>query len=130
VSTEIEIRPGCDGSRSGVSGAPNGRSQRGRSRVNGGPTHGSMSECTAPPAAEKADPRQCWVPAQKLSAARKRVIGRTVPAVRNGNICKGPGRDSVARGASRGKTFVKSRRSCHMGRWYRDTVISKDEKDN
>jgi hypothetical protein len=34
---------------------------------------------------------------QKLSAARKQVIRRAVPAVRKVNIRKGPGRNSVGR---------------------------------
>jgi hypothetical protein len=58
---------------------------------------------------------------QKLSAARKQVIRRTVPAVRKGHTRKSPGKDSNARGASRGRTHVKSRRSCHNGRRHRDT---------
>jgi hypothetical protein len=57
----------------------------------------------------------------KLSAARKRVIRLSVPAVRKGKIRKCPGKDNVARGASRGKTIVKSRRPCHNGRWHRET---------
>jgi hypothetical protein len=41
---------------------------------------------------------------QKLSAARKR---RAVPAVRKGNICKGPGRNSVGRVHPTLRTFGK-----------------------
>jgi hypothetical protein len=57
---------------------------------------------------------------QKVSAARKRVIRHAVPAIRKGKIRKCPGKDSVARGVSRGKTLVKSRRLCHKGRRHRD----------
>jgi hypothetical protein len=41
---------------------------------------------------------------QKSSAARKRAIRHAVPAVRKGNIQKGPGKDSAASGASGGDT--------------------------
>jgi hypothetical protein len=42
---------------------------------------------------------------QKVSAARKPVIRRAIPAVRKGNIRKCPGKDNVVRGASRRKTL-------------------------
>jgi hypothetical protein len=60
---------------------------------------------------------------QKLSAARKRVIRRAFPAVRKGNIRKGPGRNNVARGASKGKMLGKRQRNncdCENGRFGRD----------
>jgi hypothetical protein len=60
---------------------------------------------------------------QKLSAARKRVIRRAVPAVRKGKIRKCPGKDNVAKGASRRKTLEKRQRNnceCKNGRWDRD----------
>jgi hypothetical protein len=47
---------------------------------------------------------------QKLSAARKRVIRRAVPAVRKGNIRKGPGRNSVGRVHPKSRTFGKKQR--------------------
>jgi hypothetical protein len=58
---------------------------------------------------------------QKLSAAQKQVVRRAVPAVRKGHMRKSPGKDSNARGASRGRTHVKSQWSCHKGRRHRDT---------
>jgi hypothetical protein len=60
---------------------------------------------------------------QKVSAASKRVIRRAIPAVRKGNICKCPGKDNVARGASRRKTLEERQRNnyeCKNGRWDRD----------
>jgi hypothetical protein len=50
---------------------------------------------------------------QKLSAARKRVIRRAIPAGRKGNIRKGPGKDSTARRAPKGRRLVKVRRRGH-----------------
>jgi hypothetical protein len=44
---------------------------------------------------------------QKVSAVRKRVIRRAVPAVRKGQMRKSPGKDNVARGATRRKTLEK-----------------------
>jgi hypothetical protein len=60
---------------------------------------------------------------QKLSACRKRVISRAIPAVRKGNIRKCPGKDNVARRASRRKTHEDRQRNnyeCKNGRWDRD----------
>jgi hypothetical protein len=60
---------------------------------------------------------------QKVSAARKRVIRRAIPAVRKGNIRKGPGKNNAAKGASRGKMLVKRQqnsRECEDGRLGRD----------
>jgi hypothetical protein len=60
---------------------------------------------------------------QKLSAARKRVIRRAIPAVRKGNIHKGPGKSNVARGAPRGKMLDKKQRNnseCEDGKMGRD----------
>jgi hypothetical protein len=48
---------------------------------------------------------------QKLSASRKRVIRRAVPAVRKGKIRKCPSNDNVPRGASRKKTLEKRQRN-------------------
>jgi hypothetical protein len=59
---------------------------------------------------------------QKLSAARKRVIRRAIPAVRKGNIRKSPGKDSTARRAPKGRRLVKIRRrgqDCNIGIWNR-----------
>jgi hypothetical protein len=47
---------------------------------------------------------------QKVSAARKRVIRRAVPAVRKGNIRKYPGRNSAGRVHSKSRTFGKKQR--------------------
>jgi hypothetical protein len=47
---------------------------------------------------------------QKHSAARKRVMRRAVPAVRKGNIRKGPGRNSVERVHPKSRTFGKKQR--------------------
>jgi hypothetical protein len=55
---------------------------------------------------------------QKVSAARKRVIRRTIPAVRKGNIRKGPSKDGSARGAPKGRTLQKTHRispECNIG---------------
>jgi hypothetical protein len=49
---------------------------------------------------------------QQLSAARNRVIRRAVPAVRKGNIRKGPGRNSVGRVHPISRTFGKKQRLC------------------
>jgi hypothetical protein len=60
---------------------------------------------------------------QKVSAARKRVIRRPVPAVRKGNIRKSPGKNNAAKGASRGKMLVKRQQNsceCENGRLGRD----------
>jgi hypothetical protein len=60
---------------------------------------------------------------QKVSAARKRVIRRAIPAVRKGNIRKCPCKDNVARGASKRKTLEERQRNnyeCKNGRWERD----------
>jgi hypothetical protein len=60
---------------------------------------------------------------QKVSAARKRVIRRAVPAARKGNIPKSPGKENVAREASRRKTLEKRQRNnceCGNGRLDRD----------
>jgi hypothetical protein len=60
---------------------------------------------------------------QKSSAARKRVICRAVPAVRKGHMRKGPGKNNVARGASRRKMLDKRQRNnseCEDGRLGRD----------
>jgi hypothetical protein len=59
---------------------------------------------------------------QKLSAARKRVIRRAIPGVSKGNIRKGPGNDSIARRAPKGRRLVKIRRrglECNNGIWNR-----------
>jgi hypothetical protein len=59
---------------------------------------------------------------QKLSAARKRVVRRAIPAERKGNIRKGPGKDSTARRAPKGRRIVKIRRrgqDCNIGIWNR-----------
>jgi hypothetical protein len=45
---------------------------------------------------------------QKVSAARKRVIRRAIPAVRKGNIRKGPCKSSTARGAPKGRRLQKT----------------------
>jgi hypothetical protein len=47
---------------------------------------------------------------QKMSAARKRVLRRAVPAVRKGNIRKGPSRDNVGRVHPKLRTFGKKQR--------------------
>jgi hypothetical protein len=63
---------------------------------------------------------------QKVSAARKRVIRRAIPAVRKGNIRKGPGKDSTARRAPNGRRLVKIRRrgqECNIG------IRNRDPKD-
>jgi hypothetical protein len=55
---------------------------------------------------------------QKLSVAHKRVIRRAITAVRKGNIRKGPGKDSTARRAPKGRRLVKIRRraqECNIG---------------
>jgi hypothetical protein len=55
---------------------------------------------------------------QKVSAARKRVIRRAIPAVRKGNIRKGPGKDGSARGAPKGRRLQKTHRiipECNNG---------------
>jgi hypothetical protein len=55
---------------------------------------------------------------QKVSAARKRVIRRAIPAVRKGNIRKGPGKDGSARGAPKGRRLEKTHRispECNIG---------------
>jgi hypothetical protein len=60
---------------------------------------------------------------QKSSVARKRVIRRAVSAVRKGHMRKGPGKNNVARGASRGKMLDKKQRNnseCEDGRLGRD----------
>jgi hypothetical protein len=60
---------------------------------------------------------------QKLSAARKRVVRRAIPAVRKGNIRKCPGKNNVAKVASRGKKLVKRQQNsceCEDGRLVRD----------
>jgi hypothetical protein len=60
---------------------------------------------------------------QKVSAARKRVIRRAIPAVRKGNIRKGPGKNNAAKGESRGKMLVKRQQNsceCEDGRLGRD----------
>jgi hypothetical protein len=60
---------------------------------------------------------------QKVSAARKRVIRRAIPAVRKGNIRKGPDKNNAAKGASRGKMLVKRQQNsceCEDGRLGRD----------
>jgi hypothetical protein len=49
---------------------------------------------------------------QKISAARKRVKRRPVPAVRKGHIRKGPGRNSVERVHPKSRTFGKKQRLC------------------
>jgi hypothetical protein len=48
---------------------------------------------------------------QKLSAARKRLILRVVPAIRKGNIQESPDRDRVGRGNPKVRTFVKKQRT-------------------
>jgi hypothetical protein len=48
---------------------------------------------------------------QKVSAAHKRVIRRAVPAVRKGNIRKGPGRNSVGRVQPKLRKFRKKQRN-------------------
>jgi hypothetical protein len=56
---------------------------------------------------------------QEISAARKRVVRRAIPAVRKGHIRKSPGKNNVARGASRGKMLDKKQRNnseCEDGR--------------
>jgi hypothetical protein len=60
---------------------------------------------------------------QKSSAARKRVIRRAVPAARKRNMRKGPGKNNVARGASKGKMLGKRQRNnceCENGRFDRN----------
>jgi hypothetical protein len=57
---------------------------------------------------------------QKVSAARKRVMRRAVPAVRKGNTRKGPGKNSTARGAPKGRRLQKTQRigqECKTGIW-------------
>jgi hypothetical protein len=48
---------------------------------------------------------------QNVSVALKRVIRRAVPAVRKGNIRKGPGRNSVGRVHPKLRTFDKTQRN-------------------
>jgi hypothetical protein len=60
---------------------------------------------------------------QKSSTARKRVIRCAVPAVRKRHKCKGPGKNNVARGASRRNMLDKRQRNnseCEDGRLGRD----------
>jgi hypothetical protein len=60
---------------------------------------------------------------QKLSAARKPVVRRAIPAVRKGNILKGPGRNSVERVHPKSKMLDKKQRNnseCEDGRVGRD----------
>jgi hypothetical protein len=60
---------------------------------------------------------------QKVSAARKRVIRRAIPAVRKVNILKSPGKNNAAKGASKGKMLVKRQQNsceCENGRLDRD----------
>jgi hypothetical protein len=60
---------------------------------------------------------------QKVSAARKQVIRRAIPAVRKGNILKGTSKNNAAKGASRGKMLVKRQQKsceCEDGRLDRD----------
>jgi hypothetical protein len=55
---------------------------------------------------------------QKSSAARKRVIHRAVPAVRKGQMRKGPGKDRTTRGALKRRRLEKIRRrgqECSVG---------------
>jgi hypothetical protein len=55
---------------------------------------------------------------QKVSAARKRVTHRAIPAVRKGNIRKGPGKDGSSRGAPKGRRLQKTHRinlGCNIG---------------
>jgi hypothetical protein len=116
VSTELEIRPGCDGGRTGVSGTPNGRSQRRKLRVIGCQIWGTMFGCVASPRGEEAAPRQCGS-RQKLSAARKRQIRCVVPTMCKGRVRKGPGNVKAAKKVPNSKTLVKSRRMYHSGTW-------------
>jgi hypothetical protein len=63
---------------------------------------------------------------QKVSAARKRCIRRAIPAVRKGNICKGPGKDDSARGAPKGRRLQKTHwinLECNIG------IRNRDPKD-
>jgi hypothetical protein len=62
-------------------------------------------------------------PWQKVSAARRRVIRRAVPAVRKGQMRKSAGKNSVARGASRREVLDKRQRNnceCKNGRLDRE----------
>jgi hypothetical protein len=95
--------------RSGVSGAPNGRSRRGRCRVIGGPVWRTTLGCATSSRGKEADPRQCWV-RQQLSAARKQVIRRAVPAVPKGHMRKSLGKGRTARGAPKGRRLQKTQR--------------------
>jgi hypothetical protein len=55
---------------------------------------------------------------QKVSAARKRVIRRAIPAVRKGNIRKIPGKDGSAREAPKGRRLQRTHRispECNNG---------------
>jgi hypothetical protein len=55
---------------------------------------------------------------QKLSADRKRVIRRAVPAVLLGQMRKGPGKDTTAREAPKGRRLENIRRrgqECSVG---------------
>jgi hypothetical protein len=55
---------------------------------------------------------------QKVSAAHKRVIRRAIPAVRKGNIRKGPGKDGSVRRAPKGRRLQKTHRispECNIG---------------
>jgi hypothetical protein len=55
---------------------------------------------------------------QKLSAARKRLIHRAVPAWRKGDIRNGPGRDKIGRENPKVRTFGKKQRTssdCNSG---------------
>jgi hypothetical protein len=56
---------------------------------------------------EKKRTQYCVGSRQKVSAARKRVIRRAVPAVRKGNIGKSPSRESVGRVHPKLRTFGK-----------------------
>jgi hypothetical protein len=54
---------------------------------------------------------------QKLSAARKRVILRAVPAVRKGQMRKGPGKNRTSRGAPEGwrlKNILQRGQECNV----------------
>jgi hypothetical protein len=71
---------------------------------------------------------------QKLSAARKRVVCRVIPAVRKGNIRKGPGRNSVERVRPKSQMLDKTQRNnseCEDGRVgrFEEATASTDEED-
>jgi hypothetical protein len=56
----------------------------------------------------------------KSSAAGKRAIRPTVPVVRKGHMHRSPGRDSIARGAPKGRRLQKTPRfgpECKIGIW-------------